>query len=153
MVATPLPPDLPEVTLRTARLADAPAFASLATQLGYPSLPQQVEQRLARVVDDPQHLLLAAVSQGRVVGWAHAYLCCLVETDTFAEIGGLVVEESCRGTGVGGKLLAKLEDWARQQGCTALSARSNVIRHEAHKFYAARGYQQVKTQHCFRKRL
>ena len=152
MVATLLP-DSPAVTLRPARLADAPAFANLATQLGYPSSPRQVEERMARVVDDPKHLLLAAVSGGRVVGWAHAYVCCLVESDTFAELGGLVVGESHRGKGVGAKLLEKVEEWARQKGCSAVSARSNVIRHEAHKFYAARGYDQIKTQHSFRKML
>lgn len=153
MVATPFPPDLPEVTLRPARLTDAAAFANLATQLGYPSSPRQVEERLATVVEDPKHLILAAVSGDRVVGWAHGYVCCLVESDTFAEVGGLVVDESFRGKGVGGKLLEKVENWARQKGCAAVSLRSNIIRHQAHKFYAARGYNQTKTQHSFRKVL
>jgi GNAT superfamily N-acetyltransferase len=153
MVANPLSSNLPEVTLRVARLADAQAFACLATQLGYPSSAEQVEERLARVVDDPKHLVLAAVLAGRVVGWAHAYVCCLVETGTFTELGGLVVDESCRGKGVGGRLLARVEEWARAQGCSAVSLRSNVIRTEAHKFYTTRGYDQIKTQYCLRKRL
>ena len=105
------------------------------------------------MLEDPKHLILAAVSEGCVVGWAHAYVCCLVESDPFVELGGLVVDESHRGKGVGGKLLAKVEEWARQKGCRTVSVRSNVIRHEAHKFYAARGYDQIKTQHAFRKRL
>ena len=153
MTATPLPADFPAVTLRPARLADAPAFASLATQLGYPSSPRQVEKRMAAVLDDPKHLIVAAESGDRVVGWAHAYVCCLVESDTFAELGGLVVDESRRGQVVGGKLLDQVEEWARQKGCHTVCLRSNVIRHEAHKFYAARGYHQIKTQHAFRKRL
>jgi len=153
MLATPHPPDLSTVTLRPARLSDAPAFADLATQLGYPCSPGQVEERLAKIANDPKHLILAAIWEGGVVGWAHAYVCCLVETDTFAELGGLVVGESCRGKGVGGKLLEKIEDWARQRGCGAVSVRSNVIRHGAHKFYSARGYNLIKTQLTFRKRL
>jgi hypothetical protein len=99
---------------------------------------------MTTVLEDPKHLILAAVSGGAVVGWAHAYVCCLVESDTFAELGGLVVDESHRGKGVGAMLLEKVEDWARQKGCAAVSARSNVIRHEAHKFYAGRGYDQSK---------
>jgi GNAT superfamily N-acetyltransferase len=153
MNATPHPPDFAALTLRPARLTDAPALANLATQLGYPSSPGQVEERMTTVLDDPKHLILAAVSGGAVVGWAHAYVCCLVESDTFAELGGLVVGESHRGKGVGAKLLEKVEEWARQKGCSAVSARSNVIRHEAHKFYAGRGYDQIKTQHAFRKGL
>ena len=68
------------------------------------------------MLDDPKHLILVAVSGGRVVGWAHAYVCCLVERDTYVKLGGLVVEESLRGKGVGGKLLEKVEDWARRKG-------------------------------------
>ena len=153
MDATLPPPDLPGLALRPGRLTDAPALADLATQLGYPASPRQVEERLAAVVEDPKHFILAAVSGGRVVGWVHAYVCCLLESDTFAEVGGLVVDESYRGKGVGGKLLEMVEVWARQRGCRAVSLRSNVIRHEAHKFYVAQGYDQIKTQHTFRKRL
>jgi GNAT superfamily N-acetyltransferase len=108
---------------------------------------------MTAMLDDPKHLILTAVAGGRVVGWAHAYVCCLVESDTYAELGGLVVDESYRGKGVGGQLLEKVEEWARQKGCSAVSARSNVIRHDAHQFYARRGYDQIKTQHAFRKRL
>ena len=152
MIATPHPPDFAALTLRPARLTDAPALANLATQLGYPSSPSRVEERMTTVLDDPKHLILAAVSRGRVVGWAHAYVCCLVESDTYVELGGLVVDESHRGKGLGGKLLEKVEDWARQKGCGTISVRSNVIRHEAYKSCAARGYNQMKTQHAFRKR-
>ncbi|MGA2984272.1 MAG: GNAT family N-acetyltransferase [Terriglobia bacterium] len=153
MATTPLTPDLAALILRPARLRDAPAFAGLTTQLGYPSSPSQVEERMTTVLGDPEHHVLAAVWGGHVVGWAHAYICCLIESDSFVELGGLVVDESHRGKGVGGKLLEMMEDWARQKGGRTISVRSNVIRHEAHKFYAAHGYDQIKTQHAFRKRL
>ena len=108
---------------------------------------------MTTVLDDPKHLVLAAVSGSSVVGWVHAYVCNLLESDTYAEVGGFVVDESFRGQGVGGKLMKAVEDWARQEGCHAVSVRSSVIRHEAHKFYAARGFELIKTQHVFRKRL
>ncbi len=152
-MATPAPSNSEEISIRLAGLADAQAFANLATQLGYASTAAEVRKRLEAVLNDPHHLVLAAVSAGLVMGWAHAYMCCLVERDTFAELGGLVVDESARGRGVGGKLLAAVEEWARQNGCGVVSVRSNIIRHQAHKFYAAHGYQQIKTQHSFRKPL
>ncbi len=108
---------------------------------------------MTAMVDDPKHLILAAISVERVVGWAHAYVCRLVESDPLAELGGFVVGESHRGRGVGTKLLERVEDWARQAGCRNISVRSNVIRHEAHRFYEARGFEQIKTQHTFRKRV
>jgi GNAT superfamily N-acetyltransferase len=150
------PPDPAEslaVAIRPARLTDATAFAGLATQLGYLSSPPQVEERIKAVLHDPKHLILAADSEGRVVGWAHAYVCCLVESDTYVELGGLVVDESHRGRGIGAKLLEEVERWARQMGARTVFLRSNIIRQEAHKFYAARGYEQFKTQHAFRKPL
>ncbi|MGO8814191.1 MAG: GNAT family N-acetyltransferase [Terriglobia bacterium] len=153
MVADPLPPGSEEVTLRPAGLADAAAFASLATQLGYPSSPRQVEDRMTSVLDDPKHLIIAAVSGATVMGWVHAYVCNLLESDAYAEVGGFVVDESRRGQGVGVKLMERVEDWARQIGCSAVSVRSSVVRHEAHKFYTGRGFVMIKTQHAFRKPL
>lgn len=150
---TAIPRESLEISIRRADLADASAFARLATQLGYASTENEVEKRLTVVLDDSKHLVLAAVSAGRVVGWAHAYVCCLVESDTFAELGGLVVDESFRGRGVGGRLLGGVESWARQKGCGVVSVRSNIIRQQAHKFYEAHGYQRIKTQHSFRKPL
>ena len=153
MTTAPDPASSANVKIRPARLTDATAFASLATQLGYNSSPSQVEKRLTAVLHDSKHLILAADAAGEVVGWAHAYLCCLVETDMYVELGGLVVDESHRGRGVGAKLLAEVEKWARQNGARAVSLRSNTIRSKAHKFYAARGYAQIKTQHAFRKSI
>ena len=141
------------LALRPARLADAPALANLATQLGYPSSPSQVEERMSRMLNDPNQFIIVATSGSLVIGWAHAYVCCTVESDTSAELGGLLVDESHRGIGVGGKLVEMVEEWARQKGCSIVSLRSNVLRHEAHRFYASQGYDQVKTQYTFRKRL
>jgi GNAT superfamily N-acetyltransferase len=152
-MSTPALPDAAGISIRPAAFSDARALAELATQLGYTSTAIEVEKRLIPVMNDPRHLVLAAESAGRVVGWGHAYICCLVESDMFAELGGLAVDESARGRGVGGKLLAKVEEWARKQGCSVVSVRSNVIRHQAHKFYEANGYQRIKTQHSFRKSL
>ena len=139
MVTPPDRSSLLTVKLRPARLTDATAFAGLATQLGYHSSPSQVEERITAVLHDPKHLILAADAKREVVGWAHAYLCCLVETDMYVELGGLVVDESHRGRGIGAVLLEEVERWARQKGAHAVSLRSNTIRRKAHEFYAARG--------------
>jgi len=147
------PPYMNALALRPARLADAPELANLATQLGYPSSPSEVEERMRCMLKDPNQFIIVATSGSLVIGWAHAYVCCTVESETSAELGGLLVDESHRGIGVGGKLVEMVEEWARQKGCSTVSVRSNVLRHEAHKFYASHGYDQIKTQYTFRKRL
>lgn len=108
---------------------------------------------MAGILDDPDQLIVVAVAETQAVGWAHAYVCSTVESDKSAELGGLLVDESYRGKGLGGKLMEKVEDWARQKGCQTVSLRSNIIRQKAHRFYLGRGYDQIKTQYTFRKRL
>ena len=126
-------------------------MAALATQLGYPSSPEDVAKRLALIPHDGDHAVLVAVLAGRVVAWVHAYVCHLVESDTQVEIGGLVVDQNCRGRGVGRGLMERADEWARTKGCKVVFLRSNIIRGEAHRFYKSLGYTHVKTQHAFRK--
>jgi GNAT superfamily N-acetyltransferase len=144
MAATSTSGDEALVTVRLASLRDAAVLAGLATQLGYPSSRRDVEARLSRVLDDPKHRVLVAEARGRILGWAHAYLCCVIQSDPYVELGGLVVDESYRGGGVGGKLVSRVEEWAHENGCRTVSVRSNVIRQDAHRFYMYQGYAQVK---------
>jgi len=71
--------------------------------------------------------------------------------DLGAEIGGLVVEEGWRGSGIGRRLMQQAEQWAQEQGCWAMHVRSNILRERAHRFYERLGYQSIKTQRVFRR--
>lgn len=139
--------------IRPARLDDAPAIAELCGQLGYPSTAMQVTHRLVQMAGFPFHALFVAETGGQVAGWVHVHAYPLPESDFHAELGGLVVAETHRGSGVGKALLAAAEAWAIRNGCSELWLRSNVIRKEAHRFYQANGYENIKSQHTFRKRL
>jgi len=88
-----------------------------------------------------------------VVGWAHVFVHALVESDTFAEVGGLVVDERERGQGIGKGLMSRVERLARARGARNVSLRSNIIRKDAHAFYEKLGYRIIKTQFAFRKTL
>jgi hypothetical protein len=46
-----------------------------------------------------------------------------------------------------------VEDWARAIGCDVVAVRSNINRVESHLFYPALGYESVKTQVAYRKRI
>ena len=142
------------MTLRIAAQGDEPRIAALAGQLGYPSGAQQVLSRLKRIQSDPAHrVVVADLPETGVAGWIHFFLYKVVESDLRLEIAALVVDETCRGRGVGKALMARAEEWAREQGCQAVSLRSNVVRQEAHEFYQGLGYTILKTQHAFRKIL
>jgi GNAT superfamily N-acetyltransferase len=146
MSAQPLP------KIRLVIPADVTALADLASQLGYPSTPEQVANRLDNLAGKPEeNAVLVAEIDGRVIGWVHVHLYLLLVDDREAEIGGLVVDADLRGQGVGAQLMAAAEAWAGQHGCQSVYLRSNTKRTEAHAFYKKLGYNLIKSQYAFRK--
>jgi GNAT superfamily N-acetyltransferase len=142
------------IRVRPMCFEDCAAVAALSTQLGYPSTPDQIERRFALVAEAPDaRVWVAECGEGNVVGWIHLFGTRQVESDPGAEIGGLVVDESTRGRGIGRALLEAAESWARERGYRAISVRSNVVRSSAHDFYKSRGYDVTKSQFKFRKTL
>jgi len=139
--------------VRQARLADAPRIAALATQLGYPSPASEVRKRLERIRHDNDHFVCVAEIGGTVVGWVHAFVKYSIDAGPRAEIGGLVVDESHRGLGLGKLLMSQVEEWARLRELEGVYMRSNVLREAAHAFYEAIGFRKIKSQHCFLKLL
>ncbi len=141
------------VVIRPARESDREALARLSTQLGYPMTPDEAQERLAPISEHPDHALLVAEADGRVAGWVQVSQSRVFETPLQAEVAGLVVDEAFRGEGIGRRLLAEAERWARERGCGALRVRSNVIRERAHAFYRREGFGEIKTQRVLEKRL
>ena len=141
------------MNIRLATESDAESIADLCTQLGYPSMPEEVARRLHQIEQFEHDALFVAEVDGRVAGWIHVIAYSLPEMDLHTEIGGLVVDEAHRSLGIGRLLVEHAEAWARAQGCSEIRVRCNVIRERAHKFYAAIGYENIKTQHTFRKIL
>lgn len=140
-------PDRPAVTIRPATEQDAGRLAVLAGQLGYAVEVADVARRLGRLEPARGHTVyVAALADGTVVGWIHVRLHEDLLDEPLAEIGGLVVDEACRGRRIGEQLMAQAEQWARDHCCGGVYLRSNVIRHDAHRFYQRLGYRVIKTQ-------
>ena len=142
------------IYIRKPDAGDEQGLAVLCGQLGYPSSAQETAERLRLLRDRDDHLVLLATGEANApVGWIHAYVAYHVETDAFVEIGGMVVSEEHRGTGIGTRLLGKVEQWARSKKVSAIRVRSNVAREHAHGFYESAGYPKTKTTHVFQKPL
>ena len=142
------------MTIRTARAGDDARIAHLAGQLGYPASEEEVRRRREGIEGDPHHrLFVADLPEVEVAGWAHVFFYPNVQSEPRVEVAALVVDEGCRGRGVGKALMARTEQWAAESGCDGVSLRSNVIRDGAHRFYRKLGYSIVKTQHAFRRKL
>ena len=131
---------------------DAAAAAGLATQLGYPSTPAQIERRFARLSEDSESAMFVAEGEdGRVLGWAHVAGRCWLELDSYAELGGLVVDAAARRKGIGRALVLAAESWARGRGYVIMRVRSNMKRPDARPFYEGAGYALVKSQNVYEK--
>jgi GNAT superfamily N-acetyltransferase len=142
------------IALRTARFEDAEQIARLATQLGYPSAVAEIRKRMEHITSESLGRVIVAVDErGTVIGWTHVFVAHRMESEPFAEIGGLVVDEGHRNRGVGRILLEEAERWTMASGVSILRVRSNMIRRDAHRFYERAGYSCQKTQGVFDKRL
>ena len=138
------------MTIRPALPSDAVVIADLATQLGYPSHPEEAERRLRDVLGRPDSAVLVAEDDdGMVIGYGHVFGAHRVDADPFAEIGALVIDQNQRSRGIGAGLVEAMEEWAAGQGYGALRVRSNVIRDRAHAFYLRLGFERVKVQQVF----
>ena len=142
------------ISLRTPSTEDAAAITALVGQLGYPAKQGDIEARLPPLLErDRYFLAVAAGTDGHLLGLVNAERRVNIESGISFELTGLVVASSARRAGVGSALVAAAEEWARSLGAHALRVRSNVVRPEAHAFYARLGYGLRKTQHCYDRAL
>src|ERR1700721_801255 len=140
--------------IRAAQAPAPPRIAERAGQLSYPSTPEEIAHRLQglqRTADAA--VFVAELERGEIAGGIAGLGDPTGGADGRAGGRGLVVEERFRSQRVGEHLLARAEDWARENDCQAIGLRSNVIRGRAHAFYERHGYTHVKTQKAFRKQL
>ncbi len=139
-------------SVREAIGADARRIAALAVQLGYDVPLAHVERRLA-ARDAASEVFVGIVARVGVVGWVAATVRETLLSSRRAEIDGLVVDDEYRGIGLGGALVRRAEAWAARRECARIRVLSNVVRERAQAFYARAGYDLVKTESVFEKRL
>lgn len=142
-----------QISVRPARITDAERISLLSQQLGYPASEEEIKRRFDTIQHDADHALFVAETGGWAIGWVHVFTCPMVTTESEAEVGGLVVEEKFRRSGVGRLLMERAEEWARGKGCRAVYLRSNIIRKDTKPFYEKIGYTVIKTQLAFQKIL
>ena len=126
---------------------DAEQVALLTAQLGYEVTVAQTRERIGRIAGDG--VAFVAVAGEAIIGWVQALNRELLIYPRILEVGGLVVAETHRGSGVGKALLAELAAWGRDNGHGHIFVRSSVVRDGAHRFYEGQGFRREKTSHTF----
>lgn len=130
------------LTIRHARVEDAPVLAQLLAQLGYATTAAAIPARLDAMRNDGGIALVAVNDDdGRIVGAASGTRHATLHADhPTGYITALVTDTTCRRQGVGQRLVAALERWARDEGCHRLSVTSAEHRADAHLFYPSCGF-------------
>ncbi len=146
--------------IRAALQSDLESLANLRHQLWPEDTASEHAQELSRYFSgearEPQQILVAVAPDESLVGFCELSIRAYAEscdTDRVGYLEGWFVSQSHRHQGVGGRLVAAAEDWARSQGCTEFASDAeadNTVSIEAHK---ALGFEDVGRIRCFRKDL
>lgn len=133
-----------EITVRTASSDDADAVAKLLVQLGYPATASEARERIAYLHGEHDAILLA-VDDTEVCGMATVHVLPVIHyTGTMARVTAFVVDEACRGRGVGKKLLMAIRDFAAARRVHRIEVVSGNHRPQAHAFYESAGYKRTE---------
>lgn len=115
----------------------------LLSEVGIQTSLAEIHSRIEAL---PRHdRILLALDGERLIAFAHLKISHDLLTDETAEVASIVVRASHRRQGVGRRLIAAAEAWARESGRARLLLRTDVVRTDAHAFYVAQGYEQATT--------
>ena len=135
-----------KIEIRQMKADDAEAVNLLSQQLGYSLSIQQTLQNINAVLKSIDHTAFVAVAENEIVGWVGAARSVMIEVMPHCEINGLVIDENCRGKGIGKLLIENVKHWAKEKGNDKLSLHCNVKRIDAHLFYEHLGFKEIKQQ-------
>ena len=138
-----------EISLRQIAVSDVQQIAELSHQLGYEISATQMFQNIEAVLQHADCDAFVAVHNNRVVGWIGLAYRLQLESPPLCEINGLVIHETYRGQGIGKMLIEKAKSWSTSKKTHCLRLRTNINRKDAHRFYSALGFKEVKQQKVF----
>ncbi len=138
-----------DISIRHAAIEDYESISKLSNQLGYSSSNQSIQNRLEVILEKDDTCVFVARDVNHIIGWIHGFHTHRVESDSFVEIGGLIVQKEYRQQGIGKLLVKTIIEWAQSLECEMVRVRSNTRRIESQPFYEGIGFMRSKQQHVF----
>lgn len=139
-----------DIRIRKAKLKDTDTIISLTEELGYHTTRKEIINKLRRISADSKEEVYVAEFK-TVIGWIHICITEPLESNSFVEIRGIVVNSEFRRKGTGTQLLQQAEQWAKSKGCSRIRIRTNITRIETREYYRRLGFISKKTQEVFEK--
>jgi len=129
------------VLIRPAAVTDFASIAKLVSELGYPTSPSQMQQRLHAIFDDHDYHTLVACEGEHIIGFIGTRSGPLYEADgQYGQIMALAVADGHHRRGVGRLLMRAAEAELAERGARELVVTSGNHRDGAHAFYESCGY-------------
>lgn len=139
--------------IRQAEDQDAKEITEIInTSLGYSCTEELVAEKL-KCVNKDREVVFVSVTEGKVNGFIHVEKYDTLYLETLCNVLGLAVANSAKRRGIGSALIQEAEEWARSNEIYAMRLNSGGKRSEAHIFYQNLGYEDVKEQLRFMKKL
>ena len=147
-----------EIIIRPTVREDLPSLCKIfQNDLGYPECTMEILIRQFENLNPEREAVFSAVFredfENVVCGVIHVEKYNVLYFPTMANILGLAVAEDFRRNGIGRKLLAHAEQWAKKNDIKQMRLNSGSRRIEAHEFYRAQGYKDDKMQLRFVKEM
>lgn len=146
-----------EIKIRGLHPGDHSEWLRLRLALWPKHLPAELETEMVAIAADPQQPVFVAERPG-------GGLCGLLEvsirkeaegclTNRIGYLEGWYIDPDLRQQGVGSKLVAAAETWAKSQGCTEMGSDTSPDYPLSSQAHARLGYQEVQRTIHFRKEL
>ena len=137
------------IIYRKAEVSDIPKLNPLLLQLsGSLADPVKMAEKMEKIERNEDAILLVAENAengdlcGSLFGLAFEDVCG--ECRPILMVENVVTDEKYRKMGVGRGMFGFIESWGREKDCHYCILVSGMNRVEAHKFYEAIGYSEVK---------
>ncbi len=131
--------------------SDANDLVDLLASLGFPAPLEEVDERLQRLMEANEAVLVAAGGD-RLLGFVSIHVTpVLHRAASVGRLTALVVAPDHRRRGIGRTLVEAAEVLLIARGCEMIEITSNLKLTEAHEFYERLGY--ARTSYRFAKRV
>ena len=113
------------------------------TFIGYEPDQDDIETVLSNAMkQESRAVLWVAYLQDKAVGIAFGNVCCGLESGgDYLWLNELYVAEEARAHGLGTHLLAEVQRWAKESGCTYLAMVTHPRNERAQNLYKAEGFE------------
>jgi predicted N-acetyltransferase YhbS len=135
------------IVVRSAELSDAASIREINREaLGYTFGLEDTAAQVERIIKAPHVVLLVAVDGAEVLGYIQLSDYENTYHRPLKNLITLATSPRHQRRGVGRRLLAAGEEWARADGACGVRLVTGQDRVDARKFYAANGYEVRKEQ-------